>query len=101
VVTGTITATEVTPWRAMPAFLCRLSDGTGQLTLVFGGPKPVAGMVVGSRCTVEATALSNGAGLVLWNPWYRFESVADRCRCQEVSPPPAAGNVRPPEEGTP
>jgi len=74
VVTGTIVATETSRWREVPAFICQLDDGTGSLTVVFGGPRPVAGMVEGARCTVEATALSNGAGLVLWNPWYRFET---------------------------
>jgi hypothetical protein len=40
---------------------------------IFGGPRPVPGMVKGVVCTVEATAVSNGAVLVLWNPFYRFE----------------------------
>jgi hypothetical protein len=75
VVTGTITDTDVANWRGQVAHFYRLDDGTGCLTLVFSGVRPIPGLVPGARCTVEATALSNGAGaLVLWNPLYRFEA---------------------------
>jgi hypothetical protein len=73
VVTGTIIDSEEGRWRGMPAFICRLDDDTGSITLVFGGRRLVPGMVKGALCTVEATVLSNGAGLFLWNPHYRFE----------------------------
>jgi hypothetical protein len=73
VVTGTIMATELGRWRRRPAFICRLDDDTGCLTLVFGRPMPVPGMVKGAICTVEATAQSNGGSLFLWDPFYRFE----------------------------
>ena len=73
VVTGTIVATEVARWRRTPAYICQLDDDTGRLTIVFGGPRPIPVIVKGARCTVEATALSNGHGLALWNPHYRFE----------------------------
>jgi hypothetical protein len=73
VVTGTIVATEMARWRRMPAYICQLDDGTGRLTLIFGSPRPVPGIVSGARCTVEATVLSNGGGFVLWDPYYRFE----------------------------
>jgi hypothetical protein len=33
----------------------------------------VPGIVKGARCTVEATAQSNGGALHLWDPSYRFE----------------------------
>jgi hypothetical protein len=74
VVTGTVVATERSHWRGMPAYVCRLDDDSGSITIVFGGPRPVPGMVKGALCTVEATALSNGHGLALWNPYYRLES---------------------------
>jgi hypothetical protein len=73
VVTGTIVRTEVAPWRGVRSYICQVEDGTGRLTIVFGGPRPVPGIVEGAQCTVEATALSDGGGLVLWNPFYRFE----------------------------
>ncbi|HXQ43164.1 MAG TPA: hypothetical protein VN816_00875 [Acidimicrobiales bacterium] len=73
VVTGTIVDTESSCWRRWPAYICRFDDDTGSITIVFGGPRPVPGIVKGVLCTVEGTALSNGAGLLLWNPFYRFE----------------------------
>jgi hypothetical protein len=73
VVTGTIVAAELGCWRRTPAFICRLDDDTGCITVIFGGQRPVPGMIKGALCTVEATALSNGGGLLLWNPHYRFE----------------------------
>ncbi len=73
VLTGTIADTESAVWRRMPAFICVLDDDTGRITLIFGGSRPVPGMVTGAMCTVEGTALTNGGGLVLWNPYYRFE----------------------------
>ena len=73
VLTGTIVSAQISCWRRNPAFLCRFDDGTGTITVVFGGPRPIPGIVKGARCTVEATAISNGHSLVLWNPFYRFE----------------------------
>ena len=73
VVTGTIVAAEEGRWRGAAAFIYRLEDDTGTITLVFGGPRPVPGMVKGALCTVEGTAQSNGGALFLWNPFYRFE----------------------------
>jgi hypothetical protein len=73
VVTGAITSAEVSPWRGVSSYVCQLDDGTGCLTIVFSGRARVPGLVKGARCTVEATAVSNGHGLVLWNPHYRFE----------------------------
>ncbi len=73
VVTGTIVATETSHWRGLPAFVCRLEDDSGAITIVFGRPRPVPGMVKGAFCTVEATVQSNGGSLHLWDPFYRFE----------------------------
>ncbi len=73
VVTGTIVATELSRWWQSPAYVCRLDDDTGSILLVFGGPRPVPGMIKGALCTVEGTAQSNGGALFLWNPFYRFE----------------------------
>jgi hypothetical protein len=73
VVTGTIVATGRSSWRRAPAFVGRLDDDTGLLTLVFGGPRAVPGMGTGAVCTVEGTALTHGGALFLWDPFYRFE----------------------------
>ena len=54
-------------------YVCLLDDGTGEIGLLFLGPPSVAGMVVGTRCTVEGTARIAGGRLVVWNPLYRIE----------------------------
>jgi hypothetical protein len=74
VVRGTIVDSQRRIWRGMAASAFELDDGTGRLTLVFGGVRPVPGMVTGVRCTVEGTALPYEDGLALWYPHYRFES---------------------------
>ncbi len=73
VVKGAIVDTEFSCWWRSPAYICRLDDDTGSITLVFGGPRPVPGIIKGALCTVEGTVQSNGGGLFLWNPFYRFE----------------------------
>jgi hypothetical protein len=73
VVTGVIYHTEVTQERGTPSYECLLDDGSGQLGLLFLGRRDVAGIVVGTRCTVEGTARMEGSRYVLWNPLYRIE----------------------------
>jgi hypothetical protein len=73
VLTGTIVSTETSVWHRTAAFICELDDDTGHITVVFDGPRAVPGMVKGALCTVEATVVSNGRGLFLWDPFYRFE----------------------------
>jgi len=73
VVSGTIVALEMGPWREVAACIAQLDDGTGRLTLVFTGVRPVPGLVEGVRCTVEGTVLTDEAELTVWNPFYRFE----------------------------
>jgi hypothetical protein len=52
--------------------------GTGQLGLVFHGRRVAAGIVVGTRCTVEGTARMADRRLVVWNPLYRIEPADHR-----------------------
>jgi hypothetical protein len=73
VVTGKVVETRPCIWRGLAAHAFGLDDGTGRLTIVFGGVRTVPGMVPGVRCTVEGTALADERGIVLWNPFYRFE----------------------------
>jgi DNA/RNA endonuclease YhcR with UshA esterase domain len=73
VVTGKVVDVQPCIWRGFAAHAFGLDDGTGRLTIVFGGVRPVPGMVEGMRCTVEGTALADERGMVLWNPLYRFE----------------------------
>ncbi len=73
VVTATVLDAQCCIWRGSGAQAFDLDDGTGRLTVVFGGLRSVPGMVPGARCTVEGTALADERGVVLWNPFYRFE----------------------------
>jgi hypothetical protein len=73
VVAGSIVTAKTATWRNEPCHVYQLDDGTGLLSVVFTGPRAVPGMIEGARCTVEGTALDDGDGIVLWNPFYRFE----------------------------
>jgi RecG-like helicase len=59
------------------AMNCVVTDGTGELTLVFLGRSSVPGLRPGSRCVIEGTARTDGCRLVVLNPLYRIESNAD------------------------
>jgi len=73
VVTGKVVHARSCMWRGSAAQAFELDDGTGRLTIMFGGVRSVPGMVPGACCTVEGTALPDEQGIVLWNPFYRFE----------------------------
>jgi len=73
VVTAKVVDAERCIWRGAKAQVFTIDDGTGQLAIVFGGIRSIPGMVAGAQCTVEATALADARGIVLWNPLYRFE----------------------------
>jgi hypothetical protein len=76
VVTGTIQTATTIPLGSGIAYACVLTDGTGQLGLVFLGRRDVPGLVPRARCTVEGTARMMEGSLVVWNPQYRFETDA-------------------------
>ncbi len=73
VVTGKVVDAERCTWRGSAAQIFTIDDGTGQLSIVFGGVRSIPGMVEGANCTVEGTALGDERGIVLWYPLYRFE----------------------------
>ncbi len=72
-ITGKVVDAERCIWRGSAAQIFTLDDGTGQLSIVFGGVRSIPGMVEGANCTVEGTALADDRGIVLWYPLYRFE----------------------------
>jgi len=76
VVTGTIGTATTLPLGSGIAYACVLTDGTGQLSLVFLGRRDVPGLVPGACCTVEGTARMVDGSLVVLNPRYRFETGA-------------------------
>ena len=76
VVTGTIRAAQAVTRGTSPAYCCTLDDGTGQLDLLFLGRTAIPGLTVGTRCSVEGTARTEGNRMVVWNPLYRLEVLA-------------------------
>jgi hypothetical protein len=73
VVTGIIRSAEVLDRYGTLSYVCLLADGTGEIGLLFLGQRRVAGMVVGTHCTVEGTASMADRRLMVWNPLYRIE----------------------------
>jgi hypothetical protein len=73
VVTGTVRSAEVVDRYGTLSYFCVLDDGTGEIGLLFLGQRRVAGMVVGTHCTVEGTARMADRRLMVWNPMYRIE----------------------------
>ena len=71
-VTGVVVNAATARWRTMDAWVCSLDDGTGIITVVFGGRRPVPGIVPGARVHVEGTAQAHDGALALWNPVYEF-----------------------------
>jgi hypothetical protein len=73
VVTGTIVSAGTIDVGGCMSLSCVLTDGTGEIGLLFLGRPAVAGLLEGARCTVEGTATMESKRLVLWNPLYRLE----------------------------
>jgi hypothetical protein len=69
---GFVTASSQGRLAGSPAYLCRLADGTGAITLAFTGRTSVPGLVAGVRCRVEGTAQWLDGQLVLVNPEYEY-----------------------------
>ena len=73
VVSGKVVDAQPAIWRGAAARVYDVDDGTGRLSIVFSGARPIPGMVEGAQVTVEGTALADERGIALWNPFYRFE----------------------------
>jgi RecG-like helicase len=84
-VTGIITATQTVTIGGSPTCRCTLTDGTGEICLLFLGRTAVSGLTAGRRCRVAGTATASGGRLVVWNPRYRLE------------PPDGTGKICPQE----
>ena len=76
VVRGTVRGASTIPVGSAIAYACVLTDGTGELQLLFLGRDRVPGLLPGASCTVEGTATMVGGTLAVWNPRYRFELAA-------------------------
>jgi RecG-like helicase len=87
VVVGAVYSTEVLTEHGGVSYLCVLDDGTGELGLRFLGRRSVAGLIVGTRCTVEGTARMEDGRLVVWNPLYRVEPAQPEQGAESEKPP--------------
>lgn len=72
-VRGVIVASTPMALRGCPACRCALTDGTGELDLMFLGRIEVPGLEQGRRCIAEGTAAVRDDRIVLWNPRYQIE----------------------------
>ena len=72
-VTGVICSVPAMSIGGMPACRYTLTDGTGELDLLFLGRVEIAGMRCGRRCRAAGTAGRRDDRLVLWNPRYWLE----------------------------
>jgi RecG-like helicase len=87
--TGIITATQTVTIGSSPACQCTLTDGTGEIYVLFLGRTEVSGLTAGRRCRVAGTAGTSGGRLVVWNPRYWLQ------------PPGDTGENAPPERWVP
>ena len=76
-ITGIITATQTVTIGSSPAYRCTLTDGTGEICVLFLGRRAVAGLTAGRRCSMTGTAGTSGGRLVTWNPRYWLQPPDD------------------------
>lgn len=67
-----IRTTETITVGSSPAYRCELSDGSGEINLIFLGRATVPGFHAGRYCVVEGMVGSYGGMLAMWNPRYQL-----------------------------
>ena len=72
IIEGTITAAGPSRLQGSRAYLVRIDDGHGKITLAFTGRSEVPGLVVGTSLRVTGTARLIEAGLFVFNPDYEI-----------------------------
>jgi RecG-like helicase len=94
-VTGIITATQAVAIGSSPAYRCTLTDGTGEIYLLFLGRTAVSGLTAGRRCSVAGTAGTSGERLVVWNPryWLQRPGAGGKICPQERQVPDGTGET--------
>jgi two-component system sensor histidine kinase KdpD len=73
-VTGTVVSAQAIAIGSSLAYRCVLADGTGELDLLFLGRAAIAGLAVGTRCSIEGAVAARGGRLAVWNPRYQVQS---------------------------
>jgi len=71
-VTGRVVAVRVQPWGGAATLEATLSDGTGQVTIVFLGRRQVGGVKPGALMTAEGVLGTHGNRVAMLNPIYEF-----------------------------
>jgi hypothetical protein len=94
-VTGVITATQTVAIGSSPAYRCTLTDGTGEIYVLFLGRTEVFGLTAGRRCSVAGTVGTSGGRMVVWNPRYWLQPPDDtgKVGSQERWVPARAGET--------
>jgi len=98
-VSGVISSTCAMLIGGAPACRYTLTDGTGELDLLFLGRVEIAGMRCGRRCRAEGTVGKRDGRLVLWNPRYWLDppgsgiSGRSRRRRRHGNPPSDSGDA--------
>lgn len=71
-VCGEIRRMSVKPRSGIPAVEVEISDGTGELTVIFSGRKTIPGIMHGRPLAVSGVAHCEGDRHVMLNPAYRL-----------------------------
>jgi amino acid transporter len=76
-VAGRVKSVRVQPGSSLTSLECTISDGTGQLVLVFQGRRRVPGIEPGARLLVEGMVGERGKRPAMINPVYQILAGAD------------------------
>jgi len=71
--TGTIREAGTVRAGDSPVYRCVLAGGWGELDLLFLGRGTIAGLIVGTRCSIQGTVAVRRGRRVVWNPRYQVE----------------------------
>ena len=87
--TGTIPATQTVTVGSSLAYRCVLTDGTGELDLLFLGRAVIVGLAEGTWCHVEGAVTTRRGRLTVWNPRYEVLPVSRAApQMPQMSPVP-------------
>jgi hypothetical protein len=68
---GTIRTAETVTVGLSPVYRCVLIGAHGELDLLFLGRVTIAGLTVGTRCSIEGTVAVHRGRPAVWNPRYQ------------------------------
>jgi hypothetical protein len=85
-VSGIITATQTVAIGRSPAYRCSLTDGTGDIYVLFLGRTAIPGLTAGRRVSVTGTVGTRGGRLVIWDPRYWLQPRDNATKITRVSP---------------